>query len=112
MRFLFLIHGDSDAEAAMTADERRAIVGEHMRYGAMLRERGAHVLGEALSGEAAVVRPGERPLVTDGPFAETKEGVGGFYVVECASRDEALELASKVPLSPSVAVEVLTIAEL
>ena len=112
MRFLFLIHGDSDAEAAMTADERRAIVGEHMRYGAMLRERGAHVLGEALSGEAAVVRPGERPLVTDGPFAETKEGVGGFYVVECASRDEALELAGKVPLSPSVAVEVLTIAEL
>jgi hypothetical protein len=111
MRFLFLIHGDSDAEAAMTADERRAIVGEHMRYGAMLSERGAHVLGEALSGEAAVVRPGERPLVTDGPFAETKEGVGGFYVVECASRDEALELAGKVPLSPSVAVEVLTIAE-
>ena len=112
MRFLFLIHGDSDAEAAMTADQRRAIVAEHMRYGAMLRERGAHVLGEALTGEAAVVQPGERPLVTDGPFAETKEGVGGFYVVECASRDEALELAGKVPLSPSVAVEVLTIADM
>ena len=112
MRFLFLIHGDSEAEAALRPDERRAMVGEHMRYGAMLRERGVHVLGEALSGEAAVVRPGERPLVTDGPFAETKEGVGGFYVVECASRDEALELAGKVPLSPSVAVEVLTIAEM
>jgi hypothetical protein len=111
MRFLFLIHGDSDAESSMTADERRAIVAEHMRYGAMLRERGVHVLGEALTGEAAVVQPGEHPLVTDGPFAETKEGVGGFYVVDCASRDEALELAGKVPLSPSVAVEVLTIAD-
>jgi hypothetical protein len=111
MRFLFLIHGDSEAEAAMTADERRAIVAEHMRYGAMLRERGAYVHGEALTGEATVVRPGERPLVTDGPFAETKEGVGGFYVVECASRDEALELAGKVPSSPSVAVEVLTVAD-
>jgi hypothetical protein len=111
MRFLFLIHGDSDAEAALTPDERRAIVAEHMRYGTMLRERGVHVLGEALSGEAAVVRPGEKPLVTDGPFAETKEGVGGFYVVDCASRDEALELAGKVPLSPSVTVEVLTIAD-
>jgi len=111
MRFLFLIHGDSDAEAAMTADERRAIVAEHMRYGAMVRGRGAHVLGDALTGEAAVVRPGERPLVTDGPFAETKEGVGGFYVVECASRDEALELAGQVPASPGVAVEVLTIVD-
>ena len=111
MRFLFLIHGDTEAEAAMSPDERHAIVGEHIAYAAMLRERGVHVLGEALSGEAAVVHPGGTPLVTDGPFAETKEAVGGFYVVECASRDEALELARRVPSSPSVAVEVLTIAD-
>ena len=111
MKYLFLIHGDTEAEAAMKLDERRAIVAEHMRYGAMLRERGAHVLGEALTGEAAVVQPGGRPLVTDGPFAETKEGVGGFYIVECASRREALELAGRVPQSPGVAVEVLTIAD-
>lgn len=110
MRFLFLIHGDRDAEAALTADERRAIVVEHIAYASMLRERGVHVLGEALSGEAAVVRPGEMPFVTDGPFAETKEAVGGFYVVECASREEAFELAGRVPQSPSVAVEVLSIA--
>ena len=112
MRFLFLIHGDDEAEAALTAEERRAIVDEHIAYGAMLRERGAHVLGEALTGEAATVRPGEKPFVVDGPFAETKEGVGGFYVVECASRDEAVELAAQVPQSPGVAVEVLPIAEL
>ena len=112
MRFLFLIHGDPAAEAALTGDERRAIVGEHIAYGTMLRERGAFVLSEALSGEAAVVRPGEKPFVTDGPFAETKEGVGGFYVVECASRDEALELAALVPDSPGMAVEVLTVAHI
>jgi hypothetical protein len=84
-----------------------------MAYGQMLRDRGAYVIGEALEGRssAAVVRPGEKPLVTDGPFAETKEGVGGFYVVECASRKEALELAGKVPSSPGAAVEVLPIAE-
>jgi len=111
MRFLFLIHGDDDAEAALTRDERRAIVDEHIAYGAMLRGRGVHVLGESLTGEAATVRPGERPLVTDGPFAETKEAVGGFYVVDCASRDEAIELAGRVPQSPGVTVEVLTIAE-
>ena len=111
MRFLFLIHGDSAAEAALTPDERRAIVEEHIAYATVLRERGAYVLGEALSGEAAVVRPGPSPLVTDGPFAETKEGVGGIYVVECASREEAIELAGQIPQSPGVAVEVLTIAE-
>jgi len=113
MRFLFLIHGDADAEAAMTPDERHAIVEQHLAYGSLLRERGAYVLGEALAGgdTAAVVRPGERPLVTDGPFAETKEAVGGFYVVECASRDEALELAGHVPRSPGAAVEVLAIVD-
>ena len=51
-------------------------------------------------------------MVTDGPFAETKEGVGGFYVVDCTSREEAIELAGQVPRSPGVAVEVLAIAEL
>jgi hypothetical protein len=111
MRFLFLIHGDREAEAALSADERMAIVREHMAFGSMLRGRGAHVLGEALSGEAATVRPGESGLVVDGPYAETKEGVGGFYVVECAGREEALELAAQVPQSPGVEVEVLTIAE-
>ena len=112
MRFLFLVHGDSEAEAAMTREELRAIVDEHIAYGAMLRERGAHVLGEALSGEAVTVRPGSKPLVTDGPFAETKEAVGGFYVVDVASREEAIELAGRVPRSPGLAVEVLTIAEM
>ena len=79
----------------------------------MLRERGAYVSGEALAGRdsAAVVRPGEKPIVTDGPFAETKEALGGFYVVEVADRSEALELAGRVPASPGAAVEVLEIAD-
>jgi hypothetical protein len=112
MKFLFLVHGDSEAEAGMTPDERRAIVQKHMAYADMLRERGVHVLGEALNGDAATVRPGDEPFVTDGPFAETKEGVGGFYVVDCVSRDEAIDLAGLVPQSPGVAVEVLGIAEM
>ena len=112
MRFLFLIHGDSEAEAALRPDERRAIVAEHMAYAAMLRDRDAYVLGEALTGDAATVRPGDKPFVTDGPFAETKEAVGGFYVVDCASRDEAIEFAGLVPQSPGVAVEVLAIADI
>jgi hypothetical protein len=113
MRFLLLIHGDTEAEAALSPDERRAIVGEHMAYADMLRDRGAYVHGEALDdvSSAAVVRPGRPPLVTDGPFSETKEAIGGFYVVDCASREEALELAAQVPQSPGAAVEVLKIVE-
>jgi hypothetical protein len=113
MRFLFLIHGDSEAEAAMSREERMAIVEEHMAYGALLRDRGAHVAGEALEDPttAVVVRPGASPVLTDGPFAETKEAVGGFYLVECASRAEAIELAGRVPVSPGVAVEVLPCVE-
>jgi hypothetical protein len=96
----------------MTAEERRAMVDQHIAYSAGLRERGVYVLGEALSGEAAVVQPGESPLITDGPFADTKEGIGGIYIVDCASRDEALDLAAQVPQRPGVAVEVLTIADI
>jgi hypothetical protein len=113
MRFLFLIHGDDEAEAAMTPDERRAIVGEHIAYASMLRERGAHVHGEALgdTADAAVVRPGEKPIVTDGPFAETKEVVGGFYLLECADDDEAVAWAQRMPTGPSLAVEVRPVAD-
>jgi hypothetical protein len=114
MRYLFLIHGDAEAEAAMTPEQRRAIVEEHLAYGAMLRERGAHAGGEALESPEswAVVRPGSNPMVTDGPFAETKEAVGGFYLVDCESREEALGLAAQVPRSPGVAVEVIPCVEL
>jgi hypothetical protein len=114
MRFLFLIHGDAEAEAAMSREERMAIVEQHLAYAAMLRERGVHAGGEALEDPSTwtVVRPGANPVVTDGPFAETKEAVGGFYLVDCASRKEALDLAAQVPASPGVAVEVMPCVEL
>ncbi len=112
MKFLLLLHGDLDAEAALSGEERMGIVEEHMVYAAMLRERGAYVSGEALAGTGTVVvRPGEKPLVTDGPFAETKEAVGGFYVVDVPDRDEAIRLAGQVPQSPGLAVEVLEVAD-
>ena len=110
MRFLFLLYGDPAGEAALSAAERGAIVAAHRAYRRELA--GRLVLGEALEGRASavVVRPGQTPPLTDGPFAETKEAVGGFYVVQCPSREEALELAARVPPSPGLAVEVLTIA--
>jgi hypothetical protein len=114
VKFLLLLHGDAEFEGKLPQEERMRIVEELMGYTAMLRERGAYVSGEALDDPRAtsvVVRPGEEPIVTDGPFAETKEAVGGFYVVDVADRDEAIALAKQVPLSPGLAVEVLTIVE-
>ena len=114
MKFLFLLHGDAELEGTLPREDRMRIVEEHMAYSQMLRDLGVYVSGEALDdprGSSLVVRPGEKPVVTDGPFAETKEAIGGFYVVDAADREQALELAKQVPLSPGLAVEVLRIAE-
>ena len=113
MKFLLLIHGYAAAEATLGRDERLRIVDEHRAYAAMLHEFGVYVSGEALEdpSTAVVVRPGAAPTVTDGPFAETKEALGGFYVVDVTDRDEAVRLAGQIPVSPGIAVEVLAIAE-
>jgi hypothetical protein len=113
VKFLLLLHGDADAEAALPHDERMKIVEEHMAYTAMLEELEVYVTGFALDDpkSSVVVRPGEKPVVTDGPFAETKEAIGGFYVVDVADREQALELATKVPLGPGLVVEVVPIID-
>jgi hypothetical protein len=114
MKFLLLLHEDSAAVAALTPAERRALVDEHISFWTMLNEGGRLVAGEALAGpeSAAVVRPGQPPAVTDGPFTETKEAIGGFYLIECENRNEALEIAGQVPQSPGLAVEVLEVAQI
>jgi hypothetical protein len=114
VKFLFLLHGDAEVEGALPREERMRIVEEHFAYTNMLRELGAYVSGEALDdprGSSFVVRPGDKPAVLDGPFTETKEAIGGFYVIDVADRDEAVRLATQVPRSPGLAVEVLPIVE-
>ena len=109
MRYLLLLWGDEAAEAAMTDDERRAIVRQHVDFGRQLRDRGALVAGEGLgvSTTAKLVRrAGPGAHVSDGPFLETKEQLGGFYLVECDGMDEAVELAGNLPPSPGLIVEV------
>jgi hypothetical protein len=108
MRFLLLLHGDEAAEEALTPAERRAIVEQHMAFS---RELGATIVsGEPLgsSREGKIV---SRRGVTDGPFAETKEQLGGFYVIEASSIDDAVAIAKRVPESPGMAVEVRAIPE-
>jgi hypothetical protein len=113
MRYLLLLYGDPATEAAMGPEGRATMVEDHRRFSAALRDRGAMVLGEALEGpeETRTVRfDGDTPIVTDGPFLEAKEALGGLYVLECAGREEAIDLAKQVPRSPGLVVEVSPIA--
>ena len=110
MKYLLLLYDDAATVAAMTAEDRRAMVDDHLGFATMLRERGVHRAGEPLDGPetARTLRfeEGEEPVVTDGPFLEAKEALGGFYLLECASRAEALELAARCPASEYGTVEV------
>ena len=115
MKFLLLLHGDAAAEAAMTDDERRAIVDQHVAFARHLVDHGALVVGEALGppeGGRTVRFEGEQLLVTDGPFLETKEALGGFYVLEASSIEEATELVRPVPRSPGLVAELRPIVEM
>ena len=109
MRFLLLLYGDEAAEAALAPEERRAIVDRHIAFSRRLRDAGQMLAGDALeaSSTAATVRRGK---ATDGPFVETKEQIGGYYLIECADRAEAIEVARGVPESPGMVVEVRPLA--
>jgi hypothetical protein len=116
VKYLLLLYDDAAAVASLSPAERRALVDEHMAYAAMLRERGVHVYADPLDDPATTrtVRFGAdgAPLVSDGPFLETKEALGGFYVIDCASADEAVELAGMVPRSPGLVAELRPIPDL
>ena len=95
MKYLLMIYGTA-AEDALEESDGPA----WDRFNTLLRERGAWLGAEALeratSARTVNVRNGEL-LVTDGPFAETKEQLAGYYLVDCPGWDDALELASNVP---------------
>ena len=109
-RYLLLVNGDEAAEAGLTADERRSIVEAHIELIGKLEAAGKLIVSGALtdSSRTKVVRNGS---VTDGPFAETKEVVGGFYLLECADLDEAVAWAKRIPAGPGLAVEVRPVQE-
>jgi len=109
-RYLLLLHGDEAGEQALSDPDRRAIVDAHGTLIGELAAAGSLLASAALepSARTKVVRGGS---VTDGPFAETKEVVGGFYLVECADDAAAVALAGRIPQSPGLAVEVRAVAD-
>jgi hypothetical protein len=109
MRYMLLICSDDKAAPPPPRAEMEAMVQAHSRFAQELHKAGKMVHGERLrpDGDASRVRfkAGQRQIM-DGPFTETKEALGGFYLIECETRDEAIEWAKKVPLREGAFVDV------
>ncbi len=105
MKFMLLLHDDEAAWLALSEAEQGAVVGEHMAYVDALVKAGALVSGEPLdtAASARIVRDG---AVQDGPYADSREQIGGFYVIEADHMDAAITWARRCPISPGGAVEV------
>jgi hypothetical protein len=109
MQYALLIYDDESAWAKLSEQESGALMGEYGTYTQALRDSGAFRAGEALQSTQTAttvrVRDGET-VTTDGPFAETKEQFGGFYLIEAESLDQALEWAAKIPSARVGSIEV------
>jgi hypothetical protein len=107
MRYMLSIYGDEQRWADATPEQTREALAAYDAFGKEAAE--IIVAGDGLQPSATAttvrVRDGER-MLTDGPFAETREQLGGYYVLECADLDEALAWAAKVPGAHSGSVEV------
>lgn len=99
MKYLILIYDDPVAFSAMDEAALGEMYGEYDTFGASLAERDQMRGGEQLSMTSATTLRSEngKTMVVDGPFAETKEQLGGFFLIECGTLDEALEVAGRVP---------------
>ena len=109
MRYALLICADESADAAMSPEEADARMAKYMAWGEEMGQRGLLQGGERLrpTTDATTVQVRDAKVLTsDGPFAETKEQVGGFYLVDCKDLDEAIEVASKIPGARQGTIEV------
>jgi hypothetical protein len=118
MKYLLLIYGDEAAMEAARAntppDQQAAEAKVWYEYGDWLREKGWYLAGEALqpTSTATSVRAADgKPIVTDGPFAETKEQLGGYYVLDVANADEAIEAGGRCPGAMFGTIELRPIQE-
>ena len=109
MKYLLMIYDDEQAFAKLPEAALQKRMGEYMQFTQDLKANGQLVAAERLQPVANAtsvrVRDGKR-MVTDGPFAETREQLGGFYLVEAKDLDEAIELAARIPSSVSGTIEV------
>ena len=112
MKYMLLIYGD---EQAWTESERRECYGESTQLAHELKSRGQFLATSPLQSVSTAtsvqVRNGKR-LVTDGPFAETREQLGGFFMVEATNLDKAIDIAGRIPGARKGTVEIRPVVEI
>jgi hypothetical protein len=114
MRYMLMIYGNEADRPVPGTPQAEKIFGEYFAYGEEVTKAGVFKAGDALlpSGTATTVRVRDgKSLTTDGPFAETKEQLGGFYILDCKDLDEALKWAAKIPDARIGAIEVRPLME-
>lgn len=109
MQYLAMIYGPEGRWEALSDDERSAVYARYSAFADEAREAGVLADGAELAATASAttvrVRDGET-LVTDGPFVEAKEALGGYFLLECESIDDAVDWAAKIPGADHGAIEV------
>lgn len=114
MRYVCLIYDEESKVAGMSKEEGDAFMGEYFAFTEGIRASGNYVAGEALHPVSTAttirVRNG-RLSTTDGPFAETKEQLGGFYLIEARDLNEAIQIASRIPSAKLGSIEVRPVVD-
>lgn len=114
MRYAMLIYHNEAESAQMSPEEQQALMNAYWGFTQEVQKSGLMKGGEALqpTATATTVRvQGGKTLATDGPFAETKEQLGGFYLIDCANLDEAIEWAAKIPDAKGGSIEIRPVME-
>jgi hypothetical protein len=115
MKFMFMIYHDENVLDALPEGEMQALIDSALDYVEQIRRSGHYVVSDALqpARTARTIRVrGGRITTTDGPFAETKEQLGGFFLIEARDMDEACEVASRFPPARVGIIEVRAVQEL
>lgn len=114
MKYLLMIYTDERQDAQRTPEQQEANMGEYFAFTNEIREAGVMLGGEALhpttTATTVRVRNGQTAS-TDGPFAETKEQLGGYYFLECENLDEAIKWAAKIPGAKDGSIEIRPVWE-
>jgi hypothetical protein len=114
VKYAFLIYTDPQKDTLRSDEENRQLIDAYWRFEDMAAARTRILATEALmpaTGAITVRVRGGMTVTTDGPFAETKEVLGGFYVLDCKDLDEALEFAAQIPSAVDGSIEVRPIME-
>jgi hypothetical protein len=114
MRYLCLIYENEKAWETVPAAESEAIMNEYFQFTDDIRKKGKYIAGEALQPTASSttvrVRNG-KVSTTDGPFAETKEQLGGFYLIEATDLNDAIQVASRIPSARFGSIEIRPVVD-